>query len=85
MRCKAILVGLDAVRAFCNRANEITGEVSLVTGDGKYRVNGKSIMGCLMAEAEWGDDIWIETDGDNYFHFEDWIETAANDAANIHE
>lgn len=85
MRCKAILIGQNDCLAFVNKAVTINGDVSLVSGDGKYRVNGKSMLGCLMAATEWGDDIWLEVDGDYYFEFEPWIEVAANDAANIHE
>lgn len=85
MNSKLILIGQKDCMAFCNVANSIKGEVTLRTSDGKYSVNGKSIMGCILAASEWAGDIWLTTSGDNYFKFEPWIETAAEDGAFIHD
>jgi hypothetical protein len=38
-----------------------------------------------MASAEWGDEVWIESDEDYYFLLDKWIVNEADDAANIHE
>lgn len=70
---------------FCNVVGNLEGNISLVNHDGKYRVNAKSILGCLMVSAEWGDEVWIESDEDYYFLLDKWIVNEADDAANIHE
>lgn len=85
MRCKINLLGQNDCINFCNAAMSITGDASLITKNGKYRVNAKSLLGCMLAISEWGDDVWLETDSDHYTKFEPWIETAAEDGAFIHE
>ncbi len=70
---------------FCNTVCNIEGNVSLVNYNGKYRVNAKSILGCLMASAEWGDEVWVEAEKDCYSALQEWIVDAAEDAANIHK
>lgn len=70
---------------FCNVVCRLSGNVALVNGDGKYRVNAKSILGCLMASAEWGDEVWVESDNDYYSALEKWIINDAEDGAYIHE
>lgn len=71
--------------AFCDAANNCNRDVFLTHSNGKYRINAKSILGCLMASAEWGDDVWIETEEEAYWLFDKWILNQADDAANIHE
>lgn len=85
MKSKLILTGQNDCMEFFKAATQVKGEVVLQTSDGKYSVNGKSIMGCLLAASEWAGDIWLITDGDNYFTFEPWIEVAANDGVFVHE
>ena len=70
---------------FCDAANHCSKDVYLTHQNGKYKINAKSILGCLMASAEWGEDIWIETDEEAYWLFDKWIVQQADDAANIHE
>lgn len=70
---------------FCNVASNLEGNISLVNENGKYRVNAKSILGCLMVSSEWKEPIWVEADNDYYSAFERWIVAQADDAANIHE
>lgn len=70
---------------FCNKACSLNGDITLVDGTGRYRVNAKSILGCLVASAEWGDEIWVEADNDYYSELSSWIIDQADDAANIHE
>ena len=84
MRNKLILFGQSDCMKFCTLANECEGAVELVGNGGKYRVNGKSIISCMLAASEW-EDIWVETENDCYSAFEPWIEVAADDAAYIHE
>lgn len=85
MRNKILLTGQKDCLAFCNKANEYAAEISLKTSDGKYSVNAKSIMGCMLASAEWGDDIWVESDADLYTAFERWIDNEAEDGNYIHD
>lgn len=69
---------------FCNKACSLSGDIILTDETGKYRVNAKSILGCLVASADWGDTIWVESENDYYSDFEKWIIDQADDAANIH-
>lgn len=73
MRYKIELLGQRDCLDFCQKAQNIVGEVSLVSRGGKYRVNAKSIMGCMLASAEWGDDVWVESGAEIYSAFEKWI------------
>lgn len=73
MRYKIELLGQRDCLDFCQKAQNIVGEVSLVSRGGKYRVNAKSIMGCMLASAEWGDDVWVESEVEIYSAFEKWI------------
>ena len=73
MRYKIELLGQRDCLDFCQKAQNIVGEVSLISRGGKYRVNAKSIMGCMLASAEWGDDIWVESGAKIYSVFEKWI------------
>lgn len=66
MRNKIYLTGEKDCIAFCNRVNECLGRIELVDGTGRYRVNAKSILGCLLASREWGDEIWLESETDIY-------------------
>ena len=86
MRYRVYLTGQNDCIAFCNAVNQLKGRIELVDGSGRYRINARSVLGCLMASAEWGNKIYIETDPENdcYFALQNWIEEAADDAANIH-
>lgn len=42
-------------------------------------------MGCMLASAEWGDDVWVESDAEIYSAFEKWINSEAEDGNYIHE
>ena len=85
MRYKIELLGQRDCLDFCQKAQSIVGEVSLICHGGKYRVNAKSIMGCMLASAEWGNDVWVESDTEIYSTFEKWINTEADDGNFIHE
>ena len=85
MRYKIELLGQRDCLDFGQKAQNIVGEVSLISQGGKYRVNAKSIMGCMLASAEWGDDVWIESDAEIYSAFEKWINSEAEDGNYIHE
>lgn len=69
---------------FCNAACLVDGKVELVNASGRYRINAKSMLGCLMASAEWGDGIWLETDEELYGVFNKWIAETADDGASVH-
>ena len=82
-----IYLGTEAdCMEFCNVASNLPGNISLVNEDGRYRVNAKSILGCLMVSAEWGDIVYVETDAENdyYSAFEKWIINQADDGAFVH-
>lgn len=85
MRNRIYLIGEKDCIAFCNRVNECQGRVELVDGTGRYRVNAKSILGCLLASGEWGGDgIWLESETDIYSLVDEWIADAADDNVSIH-
>lgn len=85
MRYKVELLGQKDCLDFCQKAQNIAGEVSLISQDGKYRVNAKSIMSCILASAEWGDDVWVESEVEIYFVFKKWINDEVKDGNFIHE
>lgn len=85
MRYKVELLGQKDCLDFCQKAQNIAGEVSLISQGGKYRVNAKSIMSCMLASAEWGDDVWVESEVEIYFVFKKWINDEVKDGNFIHE
>lgn len=87
MRNRIYLTGQNDCLAFCNTVNGLDGRIELVDGTGRYRVNAKSIMGCMLASAEWSDEIWVETDPDHdyYEQLHEWIADTADDNVSIHE
>ena len=85
MRYKVELLGQKDCLDFCQKAQNITGEVSLISQGGKYRVHAKSIMSCMLASAEWGDDVWVESEVEIYFIFKKWINDEVKDGNFIHE
>lgn len=85
MRYKVELLGQRDCVNFCQKAQDIEADVSLITKNGTYRVSAKSIMGCMLACSEWGDDVWVESDAEIYSIFEKWINTEAGDGNFIHE
>ena len=85
MRYKIELLGQKDCLDFFYISQNIVGEVSLISQGGKYRVNAKSIMSCMLASSEWGNDVWVESDAEIYFTFEKWINSEAEDGNFIHE
>lgn len=85
MRNRIYLTGEKDCIAFCNIVNELDGRIELVDGSGRYRVNAKSIMGCLLASSEWSKDgIWLESETDIYSLVDEWIADTADDNVSIH-
>lgn len=82
---KINLLGQKDAIEFCSAADNIPHNVYLVGENHNYRVNAKSIMGCMLAMSEWGGDIWVESAVDCYSIFEKWIETSVNDGNYIHK
>ena len=79
------LTGTKDVSSFHETVKNLDGQIELVSDNGRYKVNAKSYLGCLMASSEWS-KIWVQTapDLDYYTELEPWIETAADDGAYIH-
>lgn len=82
---KIILKGRKDAADFVWAAAKIPADVYLTTYDRRYKVNGKSTLGVLLALTEWNDDLWVETDGAAYNLLEKFIEVADDDNASIHE
>ena len=87
MRVRVYLTSYNETKDFCQTLNleDFKGKAELVSGDGRYRVNAKSFLGCLLAHSEWGGDIYFESEEDLYSILEPWIAVTYNDAAYIHE
>jgi len=87
MRVRLYLDGFEATKSFCKtlNMNNFNGKAELVSGDGRYRIDAKSFLGCLMAHTEWSGDIWLETDEDIYSLVEPWINIENGDGNFIHE
>lgn len=84
MRVRVYLTTNGDCNRFCETVRGFGGKGELVSENGKYRVSAASLMGCLMASAEWGDVIYFESDEDRWTELEEWIADTADDAANIH-
>lgn len=82
---KIILKGRKDAADFVWAAAKVPTDVYLTTHDRRYKVNGKSTLGVLLALTEWNDDLWVETDGAAYNLLEKFIEVANDDNASIHE
>lgn len=82
---KINLLGQKDVMEFCSAANKLPDDIILCGKKHKYKVNAKSLIGCMLAMSEWGDDIWIDFFDDYYSVFEKWIEIATDDGNYIHK
>lgn len=72
MRNKIELVTLTDVKNFVAAATSIDADIYLVDRNHRYRINAKSTLGCLLAQAEWS-EIWVESDVDCYSIVKDWV------------
>lgn len=72
MKNKIELVTLTDVKNFVTAAASIDADIYLVDRNHRYRINAKSTLGCLLAQAEWS-EIWVESDVDCYSTIKDWV------------
>lgn len=84
MRVRIYLDTNGDCNKFCETVRSFGGKGELVNENGRYRVSAASLMGCLMASAEWGGVIWYEDEEDHYNELADWIADTADDNASIH-
>ena len=84
MRVRIYLDTNTSCNRFCETVRSFGGAGELVNEDGRYRVSAASLMGCLMASAEWGGVIYFESKEDRYTELAEWIADTADDAVNIH-
>ena len=69
-------VNLDTysrIQKFVTIINQNGIQASLVTGDGLYRVNARSLLGAL-ATMDWSSDVWVESADDIYSQIEEFVE-----------
>jgi phosphotransferase system HPr-like phosphotransfer protein len=85
MRVRIYLDTNSACNRFCETVRGFGGKGELVNESGRYRVSAASLMGCLMASAEWGGVIYFESEEDRYTELEEWIADTADDNISIHE
>lgn len=86
MRVRIYLDGYQQTKEFCKALNmtNFKGRAELVSDDGRYRVNAKSFLSCLVAHTEWT-DVWFESDSDLYTLIEPWIDIEHGDGNYIHK
>ncbi len=63
---------LTDVQKFTAAMSTVTGEVYLIDGNHKFKVNGKSILATLLAQAEW-QETWVQSDEDIYEKLRPWV------------
>lgn len=82
MRNKINLVTMTDINEFVKICEGIEGRVELVCGKRGYRVNARSMLGCLAA-LEF-DEMWVDSDKDIYDQIEKFI-MVGEDGNYIHE
>ena len=76
------LVTTSDITEFTNICQKIDGRVELFCKKTGYRVNGKSLLGCLAAmEFE---EVYVDSDTDIYNEIEKWVMNG-DDGNYIHE
>lgn len=76
------LVTTSDITEFTNICQKIDGRVELFCKKTGYRVNGKSLLGCLAAmEFE---EVYVDSDTDIYSKIEKWVMNG-DDGNYIHE
>lgn len=71
MKTKIRLDTQDAAARLVGLATNLTSPVYLTDGAG-IRVSAKSMLGTLYAKFDFT-EIWLETEGEHYFLFKDFI------------
>lgn len=82
MRNKINLITMTDITEFIKICEGIEGRVELICGKKGYRVNARSMLGCLAA-LEF-DEMWIDSDKDIYDQIEKFI-VVGEDGNYIHE
>lgn len=72
MKNRIELVTMTDVIEFVNAVSQVDGEVYLIDKNRKFKVNAKSVIGCLLSQAEW-EETWIESEGDCYELIKKWV------------
>lgn len=76
------LVTTSDITEFTNVCQKVDGRVELFCKKTGYRVNGKSLLGCLAAmEFE---EVYVDSDKDIYSKIEKWVMNG-DDGNYIHE
>lgn len=76
------LVTTSDITEFTNICQKVDGRVELFCKKTGYRVNGKSLLGCLAAmEFE---EVYVDSDKDIYSKIEKWVMNG-DDGNYIHE
>lgn len=74
MKNRIRLDTLTDVKNFCNIVDKIDADadVYLIDGTTQFKVNAKSMLGCLLSQAEWA-ETYVMCDKDIYTAIEKWI------------
>lgn len=76
------LVTTSDITEFTNICQKIDGKVELFCKKTGYRVNGKSLLGCLAAMEF--KEVYVDSDSDIYSKIEKWVMNG-DDGNYIHE
>ena len=71
MRQRINLVTLTDVREFCEIVSNIKSDVHLIDGEHDFKINAKSILACLLSQAEWN-ETYVVSDEDIYQSISKW-------------
>lgn len=61
------------IQKFVGIINKNNIDASLTSGDGKYCVNARSLLGAL-ATMDWSTGVWVESTEDIYSHIEEFVD-----------
>lgn len=64
MRTRIILDTQSQLMKFVHLCEKCEGQVYLCDGSNEFRVNAKSMLGCILARTEW-EHIWCEYNGED--------------------
>lgn len=72
MKMRIDLVTMSDVTNFVNAVSQVDGEVYLIDKNRKFKVNAKSMLACLLSQAEWK-ETWVESEVDCYEQIKKWV------------
>ena len=72
MKNRIELVTMSDVTEFVNAISQVEGEVYLEDKNRKFKVSAKSMLACLLSQAEWS-EVWVVSETDCYEIIKKWV------------